>query len=129
MTTQERIKKIAERVEKATPGEWEEHNWDVMERPHVVAHSLWNGKDTCNGHFDVPCTPENTSFIAHAKQDLPFLLSHIKRIEADLAIARESLEWYSDGLYPGDESMVDEINLRSGRRARECLAKLSRVDE
>lgn len=48
----------------ATPGPWEHHNWDPMERPHVVAHSLWNGKDSCNGHFDVPCTPGNTAHIA-----------------------------------------------------------------
>ena len=68
-----------ERASKATEGPWEDHNWDMMERPHVVAHSLWNGKDSCNGHFDVPCTPENTEFIAHARTDVPELAKRLKK--------------------------------------------------
>ena len=114
MTPQDRIKEIAERAENATKGKWEDHNWDVMERPHVVAHSLWNGKDTCNGHFDVPCTPENASFIANAKQDIQFLLSHIKRLEESLGIARDGLK---DGCYCIDEAPRCYPCI--------CLAKLS----
>ncbi len=34
---------------------------------------------------------------------------------------RAALEWYADGLYPGDESMVGN-KLMNGRRAREALA-------
>lgn len=34
-----------------------------------------------------------------------------------------ALDWYSDGLYPGDESMVGN-ELRCGKRAREALSKL-----
>lgn len=40
-----------------------------------------------------------------------------------LKIAEEALEWYADGLYPGDESYVGN-ELRNGRRAREALSRL-----
>lgn len=71
---------IEAKAKAATPGKWEDHNWDVMERPHVVAHALWNGKDHCNGHFDVPCTAENTAYIATMSPDVALKLVEAVRV-------------------------------------------------
>lgn len=135
-TRMTRLEEIEARCNAATDGPWEDHNWDKMERPHVVAHKLWNGVDHCNGHFDVPCTFENTSFIAHSRQDIPYLISEIRKRDRALEVAKEALGFYAnDDLYwdhregqPGTfEFFESTIACDEGRTANEALAEIEKV--
>lgn len=107
------LKELRELAVKAMPGPWEHHNWDVMERPHIVAHSLWNGKDHCNGHFDIPCTTHNTEYIAALSPD-----TTLKLIEA-IEVMTEAL-WYYKHVYP-------EFNLP--HYTEKSINALARVEE
>jgi hypothetical protein len=46
------------------------------------------------------------------------------KLKSLLRECRETLEWYADGIYPGDESEVKPGELRAGKRARAMLTKL-----
>lgn len=43
------------------------------------------------------------------------------RLSERLEKLRKALDWYSDGVYPGDESEISPGILRSGKRARLAL--------
>ena len=59
------------------------------------------------------------SFLDIVRQNIyKKLLAAEQRIEK----LRVALEWYSDGLYPGDESETEPGVLKSGKRARAALA-------
>lgn len=122
--TKEILKAIRNRCSEVSEGPWEDHNWDVMERPHVVAPKLWDGKSSCNGSFDLPCTPGNAAFIAHSREDLPKLLD---ALEAGI----KALEIYAVGWSGGvgnhaehHERQYAEIR---ATRAREALAAIDRI--
>ena len=51
-----------------------------------------------------------------------------KSNDPDVLALVEAVEWYSDGIYPGDESQVGN-SLRCGRRAREALANYRKSTE
>lgn len=70
-----KLEDIRKLCDEATPGPWEHHNWDKMEAPHVVAPTLWDGKSSCDGSFDVPRTYENAAFIAASRTLMPKLLA------------------------------------------------------
>lgn len=53
-------------------------------------------------------------------EEAAFLAGHAIRDE-EVKRLREALEWYADGIYPGDESYVGN-ELRNGKRARAALA-------
>lgn len=55
------------------------------------------------------------------------LVTESEALTEKLGLARECLEFYADGIFPGDESEFERNGLRgfySGRRARECLKNL-----
>ncbi len=79
------LKEVKQRCEAATEGPWEDHNWDVMEKPHVVARTLWDGKSHCDGSFDIPCTKGNAAFVAHARQDVEALRNMVQQLLAERA--------------------------------------------
>lgn len=111
-----RIDDIKRRAEAATEGPWEEHNWDVMEKPHVVAPSEHDGKKHCDGHFDVPLTPEDADFIAHSREDIPWL---VKGLEA-LAEYMKLIEMYVK-VSPIYHKMVLDARDRLSPEIREML--------
>lgn len=77
MTRDERIKEIEGRVETATPGPW---IWDDCE---MLAFIEEEGEVCvlmeCTTGFAVK---NDYEFTAHAREDVPFLLSEVKRLEA-----------------------------------------------
>ncbi len=91
------LKKLRQIGDKATEGPWEHHNYDVMEKPHVVAPKLWDGKSHCDGSFDIPCTYENAEFIAEARNNwtkmLDALESAKENFEGILEHVRLAPEW------------------------------------
>ncbi len=77
-----RLAAIRARVEAATEGPWEACTWDAMERPHVSTANQHN-----HGH-DLPFTPSDAEFIAHAREDVPALLDEVERLTAALEATR-----------------------------------------
>ena len=71
-----RIEEIKARAEAATPGPWLVH-------PHESAE----GQLVVDEHYDnvAECyVPEDATFIAHAREDIPYLLAEVERLRAAL---------------------------------------------
>ena len=100
MTTvaKDRIAEIRERVEKATPGPWNwEHRGVWTEHPDGLFGPILDQpgpKDAAKGTLGyvgdsyprgINCPSENMEFIAHAREDVPFLLDRIAVLERECA--------------------------------------------
>jgi len=107
-TPDRRIEAIAERLAKATPGEWiaghladDDHpcNCDSVVSDSglmggICTVSYDNGLPISEGGNDCPPLDEakaNLLFIAHAHQDIPWLLEDRARLESSLTQAREMM--------------------------------------
>jgi hypothetical protein len=89
MTDQERLAQIEARAEAASAGPWETtlhedqrygtkgYAW-VLAKVIPGAHEL-NIIKVC--HEDWPPTPSDAEFIAHARQDIPWLLQRLREAE------------------------------------------------
>lgn len=105
--TEERIREIRERVEKATPGPWFTMNYcgigdpevDAMVRRHAgggidVKTVLIHEKDLVTGadftkFYRAPQCAADAAFIAAARQDVPDLLAEVTRLrEREAVLAR-----------------------------------------
>jgi hypothetical protein len=101
--TPERLREIAERVEKATAGPWFDIPYDdprINEKPReidiTVSCSWPDPIDVCwmKGGVEsegIPQAKKDATFIAYARQDIPDLLAEITRLRAELAGAYERL--------------------------------------
>lgn len=58
--------------------------------------------------------------LAIAASDLLALLDTIQ-------VMQKALDWYADGLYPGDESETEVGVMRTGRRAREAVVRADQL--
>jgi hypothetical protein len=90
MLSDERLREIRERAEKAGFSPWS------FEPGHVgtTSECLYIGNRSYNtamvpGYADHPGNIANASFIAHARQDIPDLLAEIDRLKAELNGAYE----------------------------------------
>lgn len=75
MSTDEREKQIREREAKATKGPWEVMPDSVIQ----YMNRIW--ADGCNENF-----------IAHARADIPWLLSQLEELRTDIALRRAGAE-------------------------------------
>lgn len=85
--TSARVVEIRERCERTTPRPWllkGEHNWWWVTHPNGD-WSMWKsgGYRIAQSHDGNPKATEDFAFIAHAREDIPFLLSEVKRLEAE----------------------------------------------
>ena len=106
------LKKLRQIGDKATEGPWEHHNYDVMEKPHVVAPKLWDGKSHCDGSFDIPCTYENAEFIAEARNNWTKMLDALeeaKRLIQSMADADDVFEDDMEDSYVWLQSFEEEV--------------------
>lgn len=106
MTDNDRLREIQERVEKATEGPWHAACWphDTVEQlvdETAVAlrksdstdlFGVWVDREqplftavTGNG----PTSRENAAFIAHAREDIPYLLDQLQQATQEIARLRE----------------------------------------
>jgi len=82
------FEEVRKRAEAATPTEWRStHSGDVIQTNHIT-RDVWH----------IPRTYQDSEFIAHARQDIPILLSEIDRLQAKLKIAEGAIEEAVDGL-------------------------------
>jgi hypothetical protein len=79
--TQKQLEAIRQRAENATPGPW---YLDDSNR------ELWNN-DGKNFIGSIRLEKDDTTFIAHARTDIPALLDHIAELEAELARLKDAL--------------------------------------
>ena len=85
----DRIEEIRARVEAATPGPWERKG-DI----------IWHEYEP-NEPFSGPplvvrddhIAGGNADFIAHVREDIPYLLARIEELEATIFWLRDGLEW------------------------------------
>lgn len=91
--------------EKATKGPWQDHNWDPMERPHVVADALGGGSH-CRGQADIPATAHDAAFIAASRTAVPELIREVERLRVVVEAARWLTKNCEYGLYPQGIVMV-----------------------
>jgi hypothetical protein len=83
----DRIAEIAARCEAATQGPWET-NWldDCFIEPRICMIPA-------NGCYDYDKFGANSEFIAHAREDIPYLLSQLAEREKEIERLREAQRW------------------------------------
>lgn len=79
MIDKKRIEEIKERCEKATQGEWK-----------VVANKSF-GVQSENKNIACCFRAENEQFIAHARQDIPYLLAELERLNSNEPLTLDEL--------------------------------------
>jgi hypothetical protein len=82
--TDERLAEIEARAKDATPGPWEPEHRSVIGNDVVIVD------DCATAGWDV--YPANQDFIAHARADVPALVTEVRRLRAELAQARAIIE-------------------------------------
>lgn len=88
----DRVQEIRDRLEAATPGPWEA--WAGLthdgERQDGISPRGDLNIDVC---FTIisPQGSEDAEFIAHAPDDIEFLLAEVERLQNDLEVARDAL--------------------------------------
>jgi hypothetical protein len=102
MNTDQRLREIAERENKATKGPWwvinrpprsfDDHGWRIVGQndSRIIATRSVNIIGAQPGRIH-----REQEFIAHSRQDVPWLLALIKK-------QREALECYAESTYGGD---------------------------
>lgn len=90
----DRLKEIKARCEAATPGPWE------------VGYSSLGGMTVVNVRgSEFPCWKtqiykDDAEFIAHARQDVPWLVAEVERLRAELAVGRAIIKGIFEGIEP-----------------------------
>lgn len=76
-----RIQEIRERLEKTTPGPWYQEP-----SPASSCYRIWNDfRDKTYTTLAESYTEPDAYFIAHSRQDIPYLLDYIEKMEKALA--------------------------------------------
>ena len=78
--TEQEIKEMRDRCEKATPGPWESGSWIIANEVAVAEIVILDDDAETEG---------NSSFIANARADLPRALNEIERLTQDLNFFRK----------------------------------------
>lgn len=99
--TEQRIAEIHARCEAATPGPWE---WGVCNESwgEVEAESLkgvitlkddYPGYPECGEHLIMELSKPDADFIAHSREDVPFLLDQLAERDREIERLREAQRW------------------------------------
>jgi hypothetical protein len=90
----DRVDAIVGRVGAATPGPWRAYR-PKGERPNVQQHKDGVGVNVVafidGQHWDRALEDANAEFIAHAREDVPYLLGRIRDLETERAEERSAL--------------------------------------
>lgn len=87
--TPEQLAAIEARCERATPGPW---RWDDRDDQLFDAKGelLAFGQPTYEGNHGIVVPPDDATFIAAARTDVPALLAEVRRLQSDLALADQT---------------------------------------
>lgn len=78
----DRIQEIRERHEGATPGPWIAYEW-TCDKGYAVYQNPVDVRKAITGYGSVLQTKENAEFIAHAPDDIAYLLSEVERLQTE----------------------------------------------
>lgn len=127
MSTEEREKQIREREAKATKGPWEVMPDSVIQ----YMNRIWaDGCDVCCCEGDGSLSHErsdNENFIAHARADIPWLLSQLEELRTDIALRRAGAERLESELASARES-IKELKDSCDYRGREWTKEMKRTE-
>ncbi len=124
------ISEIEKRCEKASGGKWtrELSQWDISSKRYQV---VCNGSPICTMPTEEPGSRRNAEFIAHAREDIPALIAHVRELERQVkemeADARR-LDWLElmanlpGGLLLHDGTETGRLGL--GLRPGQCVRTL-----
>lgn len=82
--TEEQLKEIQKRANAASPGPWFDHYNKIWSQPECerlpddANPVAW----TDASHGDTPDRPDDTQFIAHAREDIPALIGEVRKLKA-----------------------------------------------
>lgn len=121
MLTNEQLKEIAARTEAATPGPWIA---DIAECAKIRDEngeliSMFSYLDSKKGRRNSDEVAANARFSAHARTDIPALLSHIEH-------QRRAMEWQSKRMVKharGNMHICMEKQCRNDSGCAECLVQ------
>lgn len=110
----DRLEEIKQRLENATPGPWIAQNggegddtsiWFVSTKDSQP--KTWQAVAECG--FSLPFS--NADFIAHAREDIPFLLAEIERLKTDLNYQRQYADekWQNHQMTTAVEAFKAEV--------------------
>lgn len=137
MMTSEELQAIKERVEKATPGEWFYDSYTVCtdeilgdDGELIETVTL----DYADRHGDVHFKEEaDAQFVAHARQDVPALISEVERLEKERAALEFHLKVSScaleiegakaDKFQRALEKIDDDIGIITSKEISEIVEK------
>ena len=93
----DRLSEIRARCEAATPGEWQ-HNV-IDDAGGVIDHAV--GIGLTHGICCGISNPSDAAFIAHARDDISYLLARIEKAEAERDTYKAALQnWHEEGDRP-----------------------------
>ena len=93
----DRIEKIRQRAEAATQGPWRAYG-NTVEQENTGCHQVVGTELTGVGYMAyerLTTKNEDATFIAHAREDIPYLLAEVERLRAALTLACR--DGWSDG--------------------------------
>ena len=94
--TDERLKEIQERLDKATPGPWEARTWHEESGMTAIFPVRGSGSIADVSHWKdgshCAANKQDADFIAHSISDIPFLLAELQRYKDVVARAAEAFD-------------------------------------
>lgn len=93
--TTERLEAIRQRAEKATEGPWFNTEYHVATKPNIRGGYPSDSASVCeinDGEYIENLNMADAEFIAHARQDIPDLLSEVERLKGLVAWYRHAAE-------------------------------------
>ena len=97
----ETLREISKRADKATPGPWVFRSLGGTNQESPEPPEYWavdpRGNILAADHY--PGDGRDVEFIAHAREDIPFLLSVIERLSAPLEVTDAKVEEMADAVW------------------------------
>ena len=90
----DRLDEIRARTEAATPGPWRAYG-NTVEQEKTGCHQVVGTEFTGGGYMAyerLTTKDEDATFIAHAREDIPYLLAEIERLRAALELGYRATE-------------------------------------
>jgi len=124
---QRRLEEIEARAAKATPGPWESDGVRVYSYHSKCKYGL---VADCDLELAIkgaePQLPYDPDFIAHTREDVPWLRQIVRELLAQYAAMQEPLEWLASIEECGDGFVVgDPMNEEHAKHCPECQAILA----
>lgn len=104
-----RLAEITARAEAATTGPWCTDDWEIYQgTEYQPGISQWIG-ETCRGTSSPEQDRVDAAFVAHAREDIPFLLQLLREKDAEITELRSMNRAIEQGLGIPDEPVLPDV--------------------